>query len=49
MTLPRTWPKPDLLQQRRIEIGLPLAPVPVPPLLVSAVTQPDLRLWPLMV
>ena len=34
MTPPRTWPKPDLLQQSRIEIGLPLAPAPVPPLLV---------------
>ena len=27
------WPKPDLLQQRRLELGLPLDPVPVPPLL----------------
>ena len=24
MTLRQDWPKPDLLQQRRIEIGLPL-------------------------
>ena len=28
----RTWPKPDLLQQRRLELGLPLEPAPVPPL-----------------
>ena len=27
------WPKPDLLQQRRLELGLPLEPAPVPPLL----------------
>ena len=33
MTSPRTWPKADLLQQRRIELGLPLEPAPVPPLL----------------
>ena len=33
MTSPRTWPKPDLLQQRRIELGLPLEPLPVSPLL----------------
>ena len=33
MTSPKTWPKPDLLQQRRIEIGLPLEPLPVSPLL----------------
>ena len=32
MTSQRTWPKPDLLQQRRIEIGLPLEPLPVSPL-----------------
>ena len=32
MTSPRTWPKPDFLQQRRIEIGLPLEPLPVSPL-----------------
>ena len=31
MTSPRTWPKPDLLQQRRLELGLPLEPAPVPP------------------
>ena len=31
MTAPRTWPKPDLLQQRRLELGLPLDPAPVPP------------------
>jgi len=28
----RDWPKPDLLQQRRLELGLPLEPAPVPPL-----------------
>ena len=27
----RDWPKPDLLQQRRLELGLPLEPAPVPP------------------
>ena len=32
MTSPRTWPKPDLLQQRRLELGLPMEPAPVPPL-----------------
>ena len=32
MTSPRTWPKADLLQQRRLELGLPLEPVPVSPL-----------------
>ena len=32
MTSPRTWPKPDLLQQRRLELGLPLEPLPVSPL-----------------
>ena len=32
MTSPRTWPKPDFLQQRRTEIGLPLEPLPVSPL-----------------
>ena len=32
MRLPRTWPKPDLLQQRRLELGLPLEPLPVSPL-----------------
>ena len=31
MTSPRTWPKPDLLQQRRLELGLPIEPAPVPP------------------
>ena len=30
----RTWPKPDLLQQRRLELGLPLKPAPVPPPLI---------------
>ena len=25
------WPKPDLLQQRRLELGLPLDPAPAPP------------------
>ena len=28
----RDWPKPDLLQQRRLELGLPLEPAPAPPL-----------------
>ena len=32
MRTSRTWPKPDLLQQRRLELGLPLEPAPVPPL-----------------
>ena len=32
MTSPRTWPKADLLQQRRLELGLPLEPDPFPPL-----------------
>ena len=32
MTSPQGWPKPDLLQQRRLELGLPLDQVPVPPL-----------------
>ena len=31
MTSPRTWPKPDVLQQRRLELGLPLEPAPLPP------------------
>ena len=31
MTLRRVWPKPDFLQQRRLELGLPLEPAPVPP------------------
>ena len=29
MTSPQAWPKADLLQQRRLELGLPLEPVPV--------------------
>ena len=33
MTSRRTWPKADLLQQRRLALGLPLQPVPAPPLL----------------
>ena len=33
MTSPRPWPKADLLQQRRLELGLPLEPDPVAPLL----------------
>ena len=32
MTSPQAWPKSDLLQQRRLELGLPLEPLPVPPL-----------------
>ena len=32
MTSLRRWPKADLLQQRRLELGLPLSPAPVPPL-----------------
>ena len=32
MTSPQDWPKADLLQQRRLELGLPLEPVPVSPL-----------------
>ena len=31
MTLRQDWPKPDLLQQRRLELGLPLEPAPVAP------------------
>jgi len=31
MTLRQDWPKPDLLQQCRLELGLPLEPAPVPP------------------
>ena len=31
MTSPQDWPKPDLLQQRRLELGLPLDPAPAPP------------------
>ena len=33
MTVRRDWPKPDLLQQRRVELGLPLETAPVPPML----------------
>ena len=33
MTSRRTWPKADLLQQRRLALGLPLEPAPAPPLL----------------
>ena len=33
MTSHQHWPKPDLLQQRRLELGLPLDPAPAPPLL----------------
>ena len=29
MTSRQHWPKPDLLQQRRLELGLPLEPAPV--------------------
>ena len=32
MTSRQNWPKADLLQQRRLELGLPLEPVPVSPL-----------------
>ncbi len=32
MTTRQDWPKADLLQQRRLELGLPLEPAPVPPL-----------------
>ena len=31
MTSRQGWPKPDLLQQRRLELGLPLDPAPAPP------------------
>ena len=31
MTSRQHWPKLDLLQQRRLELGLPLEPAPVPP------------------
>ena len=31
MTSRQAWPKPDLLQQRRLELGLPLDPAPVSP------------------
>ena len=33
MTSRRTWPKADLLQQRRLALGLPLEPATAPPLL----------------
>ena len=33
MTSRQDWPKPDLLQQRRLELGLPLEPGPAPALL----------------
>ena len=33
MTSRQDWPKPDLLQQRRLALGLPLEPAPSPPLL----------------
>ena len=33
MTSRQNWPKPDFLQQRRLELGLPLEPAPAPPLL----------------
>ena len=33
MTSRQHWPKPDLLQQRRLELGLPLQQAPVPSLL----------------
>ena len=33
MTLRQGWPKADLLQQRRLELGLPLEPAQAPPLL----------------
>ena len=33
MTSRRTWPKADLLQQRRLALGLSLQPAPAPPLL----------------
>ncbi len=33
MTARREWPKPDFLQQRRVELGLPLEPAPVPSIL----------------
>ena len=33
MTSRQHWPKPDLLQQRRLELGLPLELQPAPPLL----------------
>ena len=33
MTARQAWPKPDLLQQRRVELGLPFEPAPVPSML----------------
>ena len=33
MTSRQDWPKPDLLQQRRLQLGLPLEPPTTPPLL----------------
>ena len=33
MTSRQYWPKADLLQQRRLALGLPLEPAPAPPLL----------------
>ena len=33
MTSRQDWPKPDLLQQRRLELGLPLQQAPVPSML----------------
>ena len=33
MTSHQGWPKPDLLQQRRLELGLPLQQAPVPSML----------------
>ena len=33
MTSRQHWPKPDLLQQHRLELGLPLQQAPVPSLL----------------
>ena len=33
MTSRQNWPKPDLLQQRRLELGLPLQQAPVPSML----------------
>ena len=53
MTARRDWPKPDLLQQRRVELGLPPAPVAVEPLprllLKGAVLGVVLLLAPLAV
>ena len=44
MTSRQNWPKPDLLQQRRLELGLPLEPAPAPPLL-SLVQQGGIGGW----